>query len=60
MAVPADPFDADTHSYVSGLLHFCTQRWTDALRLFPGEKRWYLPEYECAATAMATTALASQ
>ena len=29
------------------------------LQLFPGEKRWYRPEYECAATAMATTALAS-
>jgi hypothetical protein len=58
-AAPADPFDTDMHRYVSGLLHFCTQRWTDVLRLFPGEKRWYRPEYECAATAMATTALAS-
>ena len=57
---PSDPFDADMHRYVSGLLHFCTQRWPDVLRLFPGEKRWYRPEYECAATAMATTALASQ
>jgi len=57
--VPTDPFDADTHTYVSGLLHFRTQRWTDVLRLFPAEKRWMLPQYECAATAMATTALAS-
>jgi hypothetical protein len=32
--VPADPFDADMHSYVNGLLHFRTQRWTDVLRLF--------------------------
>ena len=38
---------------------FRTQRWTDVLRLFPADKRWYRPEYECAATAMATTALAS-
>jgi type VII secretion ATPase EccA len=57
--VPADPFDADMHSYVSGLLHFRTQRWTDVLRLFPADKRWCRPEYECAATAMATTAVAS-
>ncbi|MGB8206259.1 MAG: type VII secretion AAA-ATPase EccA [Mycobacterium sp.] len=57
--VPADPLDADLHSYVHGVLHFCTQRWTDVLRLFPVDKRWYRPEYECAATAMATTALAS-
>jgi type VII secretion ATPase EccA len=57
--VPADPFEADTHSYVAGLLHFRTQRWTDVLRLFPVEKQWMLPAYECAATAMATTALAS-
>ena len=56
---PSDPFDADMHTYVSGLLHFSTQRWTDVLRLFPADKRWYRPEYECAATAMATTALAS-
>jgi type VII secretion ATPase EccA len=56
---PADPFDADMHSYVQGLLHFRTERWTDVLRLFPADKRWYRPEYECAATAMATTALAS-
>ena len=56
---PADPLDADMHSYVSGLLHFRSQRWTDVLRLFPADKRWYRPEYECAATAMATTALAS-
>lgn len=58
-ATPTDPFDADMHTYVSGLLHFRTQRWTDVLRLFPIERRWYRPEYECAATAMATTALAS-
>lgn len=58
-AKPADPFDADMHTYVSGLLHFRTQRWTDVLRLFPIDKRWYRAEYECAATAMATTALAS-
>ena len=45
--------------YVCGLLHFRTQRWTDVLRLFPVDKRWYRAEYECAATAMATTALAS-
>lgn len=57
--VPTDPFEADTHTYVAGLLHFRTQRWTDVLRLFPVEKRWMLPQYECAATAMATTALAS-
>ncbi len=57
--VPADPFDADSHTYVAGLLHFRTQRWTDVLRLFPVEKRWVLTQYECAATAMATTALAS-
>jgi type VII secretion ATPase EccA len=56
---PGDPFDADMHTYVTGLLQFCTQRWTDVLRLFPVDKRWYRPEYECAATAMATTALAS-
>lgn len=55
----SDPFDADMHTYVTGLLHFSTQRWTDVLRLFPVDKRWYRPEYECAATAMATTALAS-
>lgn len=54
-----DPFGADMHTYVTGLLHFCTQRWTEVLRLFPVDKRWYRPEYECAATAMATTALAS-
>jgi hypothetical protein len=58
-AMPADPFDADMRSYVSGLLHFRTQRWSDVLRLFAAEKRWYQPEFECAATAMATTALAS-
>ena len=58
-AAPSDPFDADMPSYVSGLLHFRTQRWTDVLRLFPVDKRWYRAEYECAATAMATTALAS-
>ncbi len=56
---PSDPFDADMACYVGGLLHFCTQRWTDVLRLFPVDKRWYRAEYECAATAMATTALAS-
>jgi hypothetical protein len=43
----------------AGLLHFRTQRWPDVLRCFPAEKRWYGQEYECAATAMATTALAS-
>jgi len=53
------PLEADMHRYVSGLLHFRTQRWTDVLRIFPDEMRWYRPEYECAATAMATTALAS-
>lgn len=58
-ATPADPLDADMHRYVSGLLHFRAQRWTDVLRMFPADKRWYRPEYECAATAMATTALAS-
>lgn len=58
-AKPTDPLDVDMHTYVGGLLHFRTQRWTDVLRLFPIEKRWYRPEYECAATAMATTALAS-
>lgn len=58
-ATPPDPFDADMHTYVQGLLHFRTQRWPDVLRLFPAEKRWYGQEYECAATAMATTALAS-
>lgn len=56
---PCDPLDADMACYVAGLLHFCTQRWPDVLRLFPADKRWYRPEYECAATAMATTALAS-
>lgn len=56
---PSDPFDADMACYVSGLLHFRTQRWTDVLRLFRVDKRWYRAEYECAATAMATTALAS-
>lgn len=56
---PSDPFDADMHAYVLGSLHFCTQRWTDVLRLFTVEKRWLQPQYECAATAMATTALAS-
>jgi len=56
---PSDPFDADMACYVGGLLHFRTQRWTDVLRLFPVDKRWYRAEYECAATAMATTALAS-
>lgn len=58
-AKPTDPLDADMHCYVCGLLHFCTQRWTDVLRLFTVDKRWYRPEYECAATAMSTTALAS-
>lgn len=58
-AKPTDPLDVDMHTYVGGLLHFRTQRWTDVLRAFPIEKRWYRPEYECAATAMATTALAS-
>jgi type VII secretion ATPase EccA len=58
-AKPSDPFDADMACYVGGLLHFRTQRWTDVLRLFPVDKRWYRAEYECAATAMATTALAS-
>ncbi|AGZ54620.1 MULTISPECIES: type VII secretion AAA-ATPase EccA [Mycobacterium] len=56
---PTDPFDADMHTYACGLLHFRTQRWSDVLGLFPIDKRWYRPEYECAATAMATTALAS-
>ncbi|KQH80836.1 type VII secretion AAA-ATPase EccA [Mycobacterium gordonae] len=59
VAEPSDPLDADMHRYVCGLLHFRTQRWTDVLRLFRSDKRWYRPEYECAATAMATTALAS-
>lgn len=59
VAAPSDPLDADMHRYVGGLLHFRTKRWTDVLRLFPADKRWYRPEYECAATAMATTALAS-
>lgn len=47
------------HTYGYGLLHFRTQRWTDVLRVFPVEKRWYRPEYEFAATATASTALAS-
>lgn len=59
VAVPSDPFDANMACYVAGLLHFRTQRWTDVLRLFAVDKRWYRPEYECAATAMAATALAS-
>lgn len=58
-APPPDPFDADLHTYTQGLLHFRTQRWSDVLRLFPVDKRWYRPEYECAGAAMATTALAS-
>lgn len=58
-ATPTEPLDADLHRYVSGLLHFRTQRWADVVRIFPPDKRWYRPEYECAATAMATTALAS-
>jgi hypothetical protein len=54
---PTDPFDADMHTYACGLLHFRTQRWSDVLRLFPVDKRWYRPEYECAATAMASSIL---
>ena len=56
---PADPFDADLHTYAEGVLHFRTQRWPDVLRLFPVDKRWRKPVYGAAATAMATTALAS-
>ncbi|OBJ91079.1 type VII secretion AAA-ATPase EccA [Mycobacterium asiaticum] len=58
-SAPVDPFDADLHTYVLGLLHFRTERWTDALQLFPAEKHWLQPHYERAADAMATTALAS-
>src|SRR5689334_643811 len=28
---PADPFDADSHAYARGLLHFQTKRWPDVL-----------------------------
>ena len=56
---PSDAFDADLHTYAEGVLHFRTQRWSDVLRLFPPDKRWRKPVYGAAATAMATTALAS-
>ncbi|MDQ1249742.1 MAG: hypothetical protein QG597_4118 [Actinomycetota bacterium] len=56
---PTDPFDTDLHTYAEGVLNFRTQRWADVLRLFPADKRWRKPVYGAAATAMATTALAS-
>ena len=56
---PTDPFDAEVHTYAQGVLQFRAQRWSDVLRLFPAEKRWRKPIYGAAATAMATTALAS-
>lgn len=56
---PADPFDADMHAYLRGLVYFRGQRWPDVLRYFPAEKRWRRQAYGCAAAAMAASALAS-
>ncbi|EHB46352.1 type VII secretion AAA-ATPase EccA [Mycolicibacterium vinylchloridicum] len=58
-ADPADPFDADSHLYARGLLHFQTKRWPDVLATFSTDRVWRLPIYGAAASAMAATALAS-
>ena len=57
-ATEADPFDAEMHAHVGGLVHFRGQRWPDVLRFFPAESCWRRAAYGCAA-AMAATALAS-
>lgn len=56
---PSDPFDADSHAYARGLLHFQAQRWPDVLAAFSTDRVWRLPIYGVAASAMAATALAS-
>lgn len=58
-ANPVDPFDADSHVYARGLLHFQTKRWPDVLAAFSVDRVWRLPIYGAAASAMAATALAS-
>ncbi|KDE97183.1 secretion protein EccA [Mycolicibacterium aromaticivorans JS19b1 = JCM 16368] len=58
-ADPADPFDADSHLYARGLLHFQTKRWPGVLATFSTDRVWRLPIYGAAASAMAATALAS-
>lgn len=58
-AEPSDPFDADSHAYAQGLLHFQTKRWPDVLSAFSIDHVWRLPIYGAAASAMAATALAS-
>lgn len=58
-ADPADPFDADSHVYARGLLHFQTRRWPDVLAAFSTDRVWRMPIFGAAASAMAATALAS-
>ncbi|MBV9640818.1 MAG: type VII secretion AAA-ATPase EccA [Mycobacteriaceae bacterium] len=56
---PRNPFDAEMVGYVTGLLHFRTQRWPDVLAAFPLGMQWRSPLFKAAAAAMAATALAS-
>lgn len=56
---PRNPFETELVSYVRGLLYFRTGRWPDVLKQFPAAAQWRQPELKAAASAMATTALAS-
>lgn len=56
---PRNPFETELVSYVRGLLYFRTGRWPDVLKQFPAAAPWRQPELKAAASAMATTALAS-
>ena len=56
---PRNPFEAELIGYVRGLLYFRTGRWPDVLTQFPTAQPWRQPELKAAASAMATTALAS-
>jgi type VII secretion ATPase EccA len=58
-ANPTDPFDADSHLYARGLLHFQTKRWPDVLAVFSPDRVWRMPIFGAAASTMAATALAS-
>ncbi|ULN44732.1 type VII secretion AAA-ATPase EccA (plasmid) [Mycolicibacterium crocinum] len=58
-ANPTDPFDADSHLYARGLLHFQTKRWPDVLAAFSADRVWRMPIFGAAASTMAATALAS-
>lgn len=58
-ANPTDPFDADSHLYARGLLHFQTKRWPDVLAAFSPDRVWRMPIFGAAASTMAATALAS-